>query len=81
MTTAQIIEDKLEDFGLNNITDDTTVCVNKEDLTDVSVFDSEFNTFTKAYATCARYLVDFDGDDVTINRAAIREFVDRKCGD
>ncbi len=81
MTTAQIIEEKLEEFGLENINDSTTVCVNKDDSTDVSVFDSEFNTFTESYATMASYLVDFDDGEVTINEQAIREFVEQECGE
>ena len=79
MTTIELIEEKLEDFGLLNINENTTVFVNKEDASDVEVADSEFNTFTRAYTMCASYLVDFDGDDTRINEQAVRDFVNNEC--
>ena len=79
MTTAKLIADKLEDFGLENITEDTTVFVSKDDASDVEVADSEFNTFTKAYATCASYLIENDGDSVSLDHNAIRNFVETEC--
>lgn len=75
MKTARIIAEKLEAFGLSDITEDTTVCVNKADHSDVEVFDSEFNTFTEAHATLANFLISRDGDDVELDRQAIRQFV------
>lgn len=82
MDTVQLIIDALDEFGLSNINEDTTVFVNKEDYSDVEVADSEFGAFTKAHATCASYLVDFDnpsGDLPIINVKAVTEFVDQYC--
>lgn len=71
------IENKLEEFGLENINNNTTVCVNKENSEDVSVFDSEFNTFTKAHAAPARWFVEYDDvlETYSVNTDAIERFV------
>ncbi len=75
--TVEIIENKLEDFGLENINAATTVLVNKEDKSDVEVLDSDFNTFTKAHATLATYFVEYDDvlETYSINTEAIERFV------
>lgn len=77
-TTIELIEEKMAEFGLLNINENTTVFVNKEDVSDVEVADSEFNTFAKAHAACASYFVDFNGDDATINIQAIEGFVNNE---
>lgn len=74
----QIVE-KLEDFGLNNITEETTVTIDHDD-NEVNVFNSEFNTFTKAKAIVAQHLVDFqcgDPDETKINHEAVIDFVNQ----
>lgn len=71
------IVDALYEFGLDEIKDEsTTVFVNKSDYSDVEIADSEFDTFTKAYATMARFFVDFNGDNNKIDRRQIREWVE-----
>jgi hypothetical protein len=77
MRTEEIIENKLEEFGVENINASTVVCVNKEDSEDVSVFNSEFNTFTKAHAILAEYLLSYHShlEKMVIDSDAIARFV------
>lgn len=70
---------EIEEFGLANVGDNTTVFVNKSDLSDVEVADSEFNTFTEAHSTCVRFFIDFDGD-TRIKRKQIREWAESLSG-
>ena len=76
---VETIENKLEEFGLTNINEKTTVFVNKSDLTDVSVEDTDFNTFTKAHACPARWLVTHFtdcNDEPYLRTSEIQRFVD-----
>lgn len=70
------IIEEVEEFGIDNINETTTVFVNKSDYTDVEVADAEFNTFTEAHATMASFFVDFDGDSSTIDRREIRLWIE-----
>lgn len=74
MSTVELIEQKLEDFGLENVYKDTFVFIDPE-AKDVQVGNSDFNTFTKWQSTPASFFIDFDGEEATINRQGIEEFV------
>jgi hypothetical protein len=71
------IYDAVDDLSADDITDSTTLFVNKDDYTDVEVAHTEFNTFTKAHAAPVGFFVEYDDDGFKIDRREIRRWVEQ----
>lgn len=74
MTTS--IVDAIAEFGIANVDEfATTIYINKNDLSDIKIADSEFVAYTEAHATAVSSFINYEDRHIHIDRSRIREWL------